>query len=107
MKAKYSKALPGMMYSFFRSYDGIGAPSFIKFAQSIGVSLETLASFRRWERFDAAWRECSEIRRDYLTDGALMKKFDSSFTKFILTEDKEILSIPEGEEIRVSLEVIE
>ena len=107
MKARYEKTLPGKMYSFFRYYDGVGAPSFTKFAQSIGVTLKTLSSFRSRKRFEDAWRECSEIRRDYLTDGALTKKFDSSFTKFILSEEGSVKDTPENEEILVSLEVVE
>lgn len=95
------------MYTFFKSYDGVGIPSFSKFARSIGVTLSTLSEFRNKKRFDDAWRECSEIRRDYLIDGALTKKFDSSFTKFILTEEGASKELGENEEILVSLEVVE
>ena len=75
------------MYSYFISYnEPTGAPSFSKFARRISVTLEDLESFRKHREFDAAWRECSEIRRDYLIDSALSKRMDASFTKFILSD---------------------
>lgn len=94
------------MYSYFISYnEPIGAPSFSKFARRSSLTLEALTSFRKHKEFDAAWRECSEIRRDYLIDSALSKRMDASFTKFILsdfesTEDAE-------EKIHFTLEVLE
>ena len=83
-KAKYRKELARAMYSYFSGYsESFGAPSFAKFARSIGVTVRTLEGFRKKREFDEAWRECNEIRRDYLIDSALCKRFDSSFTKFI------------------------
>ncbi len=84
-KTKYQSDLPRRMYSYFIGYCDIGAPSFPKFAASIGATLEELLGFRKKKEFERAYNECNEIRRDYLIDNALAKKFDSSFTKFILT----------------------
>ena len=75
------------MYGFFLSYCEQGAPSFSKFARSIGVTLEDLEKFRGHGEFDRAYRECSEIRRDYLIDNALGKKQDATMTKFILSAE--------------------
>ena len=84
-KMKYTKDLPRRLYGFFCSYDGTGAlPSFDKFARSIGTTLSELMKFRTHAKFDAAYRECCEIRRDYLIDGALAKRLDGSFTKYLL-----------------------
>ena len=105
-KAKYSDSLAGAMYSYFISYnEPVGAPSFSKFARQMSLTLEDLASFRKHKRFDAAWRECSEIRRDYLIDSALSKRMDASFTKFVLTDmeaDKKV-----DDTVRFTLEVLE
>ena len=80
---KYTKDLPKRMYIYFAGYDEpLGLPSFGKFARSIGATLEELSSYRRVEKFDRAWRECSEIRRDYLIDMALTKRFDPSLQNF-------------------------
>ena len=84
---KYSSDMPGRMYSFFTGYSDNGAPSFSKFARSIGVTLEHVQKFRRKKEFDRAWRECNEIRRDYLIDCALTKRHDPSFTKFLLSAE--------------------
>ncbi len=96
------------MYTFFKSYEGPGAPSFAKFAQSIGVTLENLLDYKRHSEFERAYRECSEIRRDYLIDNGLSRRFDSSFTKFVLTEEASVL--PEGTgldgDINVTVEVV-
>jgi hypothetical protein len=75
------------MYTYFASYKDTGAPSFSKFARSVGLSLEMLLSFMSKSEFNRAYRECNEIRRDYLIDLALSKRADGSFTKFILTEE--------------------
>ena len=88
-KVKYSPELAGRMYLFFINYDDRGVPSFQKFARSVGITTEDLESFRSHERFNRAYRECQEIRRDYLIDHALDKRFDGSFTKFLLMLDSE------------------
>ena len=75
------------MYIFFRDFADSGAPGFGKFARSIGVTLEELKTWRSDEEFDKAWRECNEIRRDYLIDNALTRRHDPSFTKFLLTAE--------------------
>lgn len=106
-KAKYSKDIPRKMYSYFLSYSDPGLPSFSKFARSIGLTLEELNSFRGKKKFDASWRECTEIKRDYLIDTALSKRADASFAKFLYS-----LEFQEGEkdpsnEVNLTLEVLE
>ena len=87
-KRKYTDDLPKAMYKFFLEYsDAQSAPSFGKFAQSIGRTAEDIESYRSRKKFDRAYRECSEIRRDYLIDRALTRRFDPSFVKFLLTEE--------------------
>ena len=107
--SKYTTDLPRRLYTFFLNYDGIGAPSFSKFARSIGATLYDIECFRRHGEFERAYQECSEIRRDYLIDNGLVKRFDSSFTKFLLNSeygmgDSKITD--EDKEIKVTLEVI-
>lgn len=75
------------MYAYFISYDEPhGAPSFAKFARRMGMCVDELVGFRSHKDFDAAWRECEEIRRDYLTDNALVRRFDPTFVKFLISE---------------------
>ena len=95
------------MYTYFTTFtQGTTAPSFSKFALSIGITLEELNSYRKNKTFDAAYRECSEIRKDYLIDMALSKRFDASFTKFLLS-DVEKADIDGENEFTISLEVLE
>ena len=106
---KYSSGLPRQLYSYFVSYTDTGAPSFAKFARSIGATLGEIESFKKHSEFDRAWRECSEIRRDYLIDSALARRHDPSFTKFLLGSE---YGMGEKEDksdgsLEVSLEVIE
>lgn len=109
-KAKYSKELPKRLYTFFISgADGNSAPSFQKFARSIGVTLSDVEEFRKHSEFDRAYKECSEIRRDYLIDSALSKRYDPSFAKYLLTcefgmgeRDKE----KEDTDLTVTVEVL-
>ena len=103
-KARYKREYPRMMYLYFSGYDEAhGAPSFSKFARRIGVTVAELESFRKRREFDAAWRECSEIRRDYLIDSALSKRSDASFTKFLLSEELQADTAPE---FKLTLEVV-
>lgn len=107
-KAKYSADLPRRMYAYFLGYSESGVPSFAKFARSVGMTLEELTKFRGRKKFDAAWRECIEIKRDYLIDTALSKRADASFAKFLYS-----LEFQEGEadeaanELNVLVEVLE
>ena len=85
-EAKYSKELPRRLYSYFAGYENQpGAPSFSKFARNSGFTLEELQNFRKHKEFERAWRECNEIRRDYLIDTALAKRADASLVKFLLS----------------------
>ncbi len=87
-KKKYKSDLPRKLYLFFASYnDNIGAPSFTKFAMKAGLTTEDIESYREHKKFEEAYKECKEIRRDYLIDQALAKRFDSSLVKFLLTEE--------------------
>lgn len=107
--SKYKNDLPRRIYSFFLNYDGPGAPSFSKFARSIGATLNDVEGYRKHSEFERAYQECSEIRRDYLIDNGLVKRFDSSFTKFLLNSEYgmgEKQSQDEDKEITVTLEVI-
>ena len=83
-KIKYSGDMPRLLYSFFISYTEPAAPRFEKFARSIGATLDDVERFRRHSEFDRAYRECNEIRRDYLIDAALTRRHDPSFSKFLL-----------------------
>ena len=107
--SKYTTDLPRRLYTFFFSYDGPGVPSFSKFARSIGATLSDIESFRRHGEFERAYQECSEIRRDYLIDNGLVKRFDSSFTKFLLSSEYGMGDSKDDgtdKELKVTLEVI-
>ncbi len=96
-KAKYTPDLSGRMYHFFLGYSEAGVPSFDKFAASIGVTLCDLQRFRKHKSFDLSYRECQEIRRDYLIDGALQRRFDPSFSKFLISLEDEMTEKEENE----------
>ena len=107
-KTEYPKDLERRMYVYFASYSEPGLPSFSKFARMCGMTLEDLSRMRRRKRFDAAWRECTEIRRDYLIDTALSKRADASFAKFLYTLESTAEGKDEGEsQVNLTLEVIE
>lgn len=106
---KYTDDLPRRIYTFFLNYDGPGVPSFSKFARSIGATLADIEGYRKHGKFESAYQECSEIRRDYLIDNGLVKRFDSSFTKFLLTSEYGMGDGKDADvdkELTVTLEVI-
>ena len=100
---KYTKDMPGRMYRFFLSYEDRGLPSFHKFARSVGLTTEDIEGFRSHKRFDKAYRECQQIRRDYLIDRGLDKRFDGSFAKFLLSLDGD--DVGNDGELLIKLEV--
>ena len=103
-QTKYRSEYPTLLYRFFIGYEGSGAPSFNKFARSIGVTMEDVELFRSHKGFDRSYRECSEIRRDYLIDNALTRRFDPSFVKYLLSEKES----SEGDgELTVTVEVVD
>ena len=108
---KYERDLPRRLYTYFVSYkETVGAPSFLKFARSIGATLSDIERFKKHKEFLRAYNECNEIRRDYLIDNALCKRFDGSMTKFLLSaefgmgEEKDSAT---DDGIQVTLEVID
>ena len=103
---KHMKKLAEKMYYFFADYEDRGAPSFAKFARSIGFSTAELESMRSSRDFDQSYLECQKIRRDYLIDRALDKRFDSSFTKFLLSLDDEAEKSESGS-FTLRLEVVD
>jgi hypothetical protein len=105
---KYTKDMPRRLYTFFTSCDdGAAAPSFSKFARSIGSTLSEIESWRKNRTFDKAWRECIEIRRDYLTDMALTRRYDPSFVKFLLGAEFGVGESGGDGELDVSIKVID
>ena len=86
-KVKYKSELPRLLYLFFTTYGDTGAPSLEKFARSIGATREDIERFREHREFDKSYRECNEIRRDYLIDAALTRRYDPSFVKFLLAAE--------------------
>ena len=105
--ARYEKDLPKKLYSFFLFYSESGsAPSFSKFARSIGVTISDIDFFRKHKEFDRAYRECIEIKRDYLIDAALTRRFDPSFVKFLLSEVKEDDTELSENSLSLTLEVL-
>ncbi len=106
-KTKYSSDLPKRMYLYFLSYSDGGLPSFRKFASSVGLTLAELMKMRSHREFDRAYAECREIRRDYLIDKALEKRFDSSFAKFLISLENEAHEAEDRGDLVLRLEVKE
>ena len=61
-------------------------PSFVRFAHTLGTTVGALRRFKEQNAdFRAVWEECEEILIDRITDGALHRRLDGSFAKFLLT----------------------
>ncbi len=110
MKAKrkkrsgYKKELCAAMLRYFSlptegAWDEIrerGLPSFLKFANSMGITLEELKGYReKHAEFRSAYSECEARLYDLLVDGVLMKRFDSTFARLLLQAREE--SVEEGD----------
>ncbi len=107
-KIQYKTEYPHLLYTHFVTCeDTKGPPSFSKFARSIGATLDDIERFRKHKVFDEAYRECNEIRRDYLIDNALTRRYDPSFTKYLLSIEYPEESTDSSEGLCVRLEVVE
>ena len=109
-RTKYDPTLPKRMYTYFSSYKDAGAPSFDKFARSVGLTLAELEELRGKKELERAYRECNEIRRDYLIDTALAKRADASVAKFLLTVEYGMGKEEEKDDagrLEVTLEVVD
>ena len=61
-------------------------PSFVRFAHILGTTVGALRRYKEQNAdFRAVWEECEEILCDRITDGALHRRLDGSFAKFLLT----------------------
>jgi hypothetical protein len=106
-RPKYSPEICGRMYRLFLGYEDRGLRSFTKFARSEGLSTEDLLRFRGRKKFEVAYQECLQIRRDYLIDRALDKRFDGSFVKFLISCEVESESSDNAGNITLNLRVTE
>ena len=103
------KALASQMVDFFKNYDAAeGIPSFEKFAESAGVDGEELARLSGSSlAVGRAYRQCIRILRDRLTDGALLKRYDSSFCKYTLDAlDRAVIDGGEKPPLEVEIRVV-
>ena len=104
MRAK--RKLSEKMILFFQNYDAAeGVPSFEKFADTVGCDGEELRLMAEADaRFARAYRRCQSILRDRLTDGALLKRYDSSLCKYAL-DSLDCAAVGGGENAPLEVEV--
>lgn len=110
-----SKELNEKMLHYFRTAGSADSeykedlPSFVRFAHRIGTDMQTLRAKREKSKSLAhVWSECEEILADRIVDGALHKRFDASFSKFLLSarfgySDKKEDGGEESYDIEISL----
>lgn len=61
-------------------------PSFVRFANREGVGMKRLLALKEENAvLREAYEECEEILCDRIVEGALHKRLDASFSKFLLT----------------------
>ena len=75
----------------------MGAPSFLAFAEKLGVPITRLEKWRReHEEFDEACEHAVELLREVLMDAALSGTVNVSAAKFILSTEFGMLPGKEG-----------
>lgn len=66
----------------------VGAPSFVSFANEVGVPISQIEKWRREHSdFDKACEDATELLRQLLIDGALSGLVNVSAAKFILSSE--------------------
>ena len=87
---------------------GSDIPSFVRFAAIEKIGIHKLRELRETNKaFATVWEECREILCDKVADGALHRRLDGSFAKFLLSEKYGYTMSEETEEesfgVRISL----
>lgn len=87
-----TKELGKRMLHYFRTDKGEGGdgreglPSFVAFAESLGTTVGALRRFKEQNAdFRAVWEECEEVLCERIIDGALHRRLDGAFAKFLLS----------------------
>ncbi len=102
---RYRKQFSGALRRYFSASHAEDVlpealPSFSGFRRALGISLCDFERFLTHKDFAAAVAEAREARRDLLKLGALEKRFDPSFVKYLLDEgesDGDAFSVEIGE----------
>lgn len=82
-------------------------PSFVRFAHTLGTTVGALRRFKEQNaEFRAVWEECEEILSDRIMDGALHRRLDGSFAKFLLTARFGFAEKPETENEPFAVEIL-
>lgn len=107
------EALGEKMLHYFRtagtagSEHGEALPSFVRFAQALGTTVGALRRFKEQNAgFAEVWEECEEILCDRITEGALHRRLDGSFAKFLLTSRFGLAEKAEKEDEPFSVEIL-
>lgn len=81
------------MLHYFRTAGAVNSeykeelPSFVRFAHRVGTDMQGLRTRCAQSRTVAhAYEECRAILLDRVIDGALHKRYDASFAKFLLSD---------------------
>ena len=84
------KELSQRMLRYFLSdttESGSTLPSFVRFAAMEKMGMQKLRELRKESKYFASvWEECREILCDRIAEGALHRRLDASFAKFLLSE---------------------
>lgn len=107
------EALGERMLHYFRTQNGDGGkgteelPSFTAFAHSLGTTAGALRRFKEQNAdFRAVWEECEELLCERIIDGALHRRLDGSFAKFILTARYGLADRSHEEEAPFAVEIL-
>ena len=79
-----SEELAGKLIAHFTFEAGDIPPTLSEFRRRMGISLAEYAALLRDARFSEAARDARARYLDTLTVGALLKKYDASFVKYLL-----------------------
>lgn len=85
---EYDPSLERQMLSYFGGQADGEYPTFADFARRVGVPTAQLELWRSEQpAFASVWEECRHRQQARLITGALTRRFDPSFTKFLLCHE--------------------
>ena len=106
---EYKPCLVKKLYDYFNGFvpDGTRVlPSFEGFAQKQRVSIQAMNEWsKRFSDFGEAMKNCLNIQKEWLVNGALSERYHPGFTKFLMINNHGMISDNAVQQANVNLAI--
>lgn len=94
--SEYRPCIIKKLYDYFNNFKSDGTsvlPTFEQFNQQCKISTQAFQEWRTaFPDFGVAYKNCLEIQKQWLTNGALSERYNPGFTKFLMINNHGMVS---------------